>query len=219
MEFEDLQAIWDTQNEKPVFAMQDARLLVALYQQREHSRRRLFKQQFVPLYVMAPIGLAGVGFMFFAFFWKSMHIEKIGRDFPMSVWDYMAFAVAAGALVAMIVPMYAERKRHERTQEVFAPSLREELQRGIAQLDFEIRFYSTPRLARFYGLLTIAVVLFNWEIGRLNGNPTSWDSVWISVSLMVFTGFAGLAAKKASVERVMERRRALESMLAGLKEE
>ena len=30
MEFENLQAIWDTQNDKPVFAMQDARLLVAL---------------------------------------------------------------------------------------------------------------------------------------------------------------------------------------------
>ena len=40
MEFENLQAIWDTQNDKPVFAMQDARLLVALYQQRERSRRR-----------------------------------------------------------------------------------------------------------------------------------------------------------------------------------
>ena len=39
MEFENLQAIWDTQNDKPVFAMKDARLLVALYQQREQSRR------------------------------------------------------------------------------------------------------------------------------------------------------------------------------------
>jgi hypothetical protein len=50
MEFESLQAIWDTQNDKPVFAMQDARLLVALYQQRERSRRRLFKWTFAPLY-------------------------------------------------------------------------------------------------------------------------------------------------------------------------
>ena len=49
MKFENLQATWDTQNDKPVFAMTDARLLVALYQQREHSRRRLFRQQFAPL--------------------------------------------------------------------------------------------------------------------------------------------------------------------------
>ena len=57
MKFENLQAIWDTQNDKPVFAMKDARLLVALYQQREQSRRRLFRQAFAPLYVMALIGL------------------------------------------------------------------------------------------------------------------------------------------------------------------
>ena len=54
---------------------------------------------------MALIGLAGVGLMFFAFLWKSIHIEKIARDCPMSAWDYAAFAVAAGALVAMVAPM------------------------------------------------------------------------------------------------------------------
>ena len=48
MKFENLQAIWDTQNDKPVFAMKDARLLVALYQQREQSRRRIFRQLFAP---------------------------------------------------------------------------------------------------------------------------------------------------------------------------
>ena len=53
MEFEDLQAIWDTQNDKPVFAMQDARLLVALYQQRERSRQRAFRLHFAPMYVAA----------------------------------------------------------------------------------------------------------------------------------------------------------------------
>ena len=31
MEFKDLQAIWDTQNERPVFAINDSRLSVALY--------------------------------------------------------------------------------------------------------------------------------------------------------------------------------------------
>ncbi len=58
MEFENLQAIWDTQNEKPVFAMQDARLLVALYQQRERSRRRAFRLHFAPMYVAALAMLA-----------------------------------------------------------------------------------------------------------------------------------------------------------------
>jgi len=219
MEFENLQAIWDTQNDKPVFAMQDARLLVALYQQREHQRRRLFKQHFMPMYIVAPIGLVGVGFVFLAFFMKSIYIKKIARDFPMSAWDYAAFAVAAGALVAMVVPMYIERKRHERTQQVFAPSLREELDRGMAQLDFEVGLHSTSRMARFYGLFTIAVVLFVWEVGRLNGNPTSWGLVWMTVPSMIAASWASFAAKKAMVEKLLPRKRALESMRAALEED
>ena len=219
MKFENLQAIWDTQNDKPVFAMKDARLLVALYQQREQSRRRIFRQLFAPLYVMAPIGLAGLGLVFLAFLWKSMHIEKIARDFPMSAWDYAAFAVAAGALVAMVVPMYAERKRHERTQEVFAPSLREELERGISQLDFELGLGSTRRMASIWGWLTIAVVLFTWEVGRLNGNQVSWDTVLMTIFLMVAGILPGLTTKKAMDERVMARRRALEAMRAALDED
>lgn len=218
MEFENLQAIWDTQNEKPVFAMQDQRLVVALYQQREHSRRRLFKQQYLPMYIGMPIALAGTAFMFYAFLWKSIYIEKIARDFPMSAGDYVAFAVAAAAIVAILVPLYTERKRQERTQQVFAPSLREELDQGMAQLDFEIGLHGAPRIARIYGLLTIAVVLVNWEVGRLNGNPTSWGMVWTSLFCMIVASWAGSITKKASVEKLMARRRALESMRVALEE-
>jgi len=219
MKFENLQAIWDTQNDKPVFAMNDARLLVALYQQRERSRRRLFRQLFALLYVVALIGLAGLGLVFFAFLLKSIHIEEIGRDFPMSAWDYTAFAVAAGALVAMVVPMYVARKRHERIQEVFAPSLREELDRGISQLDFELGLCSKPRVASIYGWLTIAVVLFNWEVGRLNGNYAPWDTVWMTMFCIVAGTWPTLAVKKAIDERWIARRRALESMRAALDED
>jgi hypothetical protein len=41
--------------------------------------------------------------------------------------------LAAGALVAMVASRYTERKKHERTQEIFVPSLREKLERGMAQ--------------------------------------------------------------------------------------
>ena len=52
------------------------------------------------------------------------------NGFGMSAWDYAGLAVAAGALLAIVVPLYRERKKHERTQKIFAPSLREELDRG-----------------------------------------------------------------------------------------
>ncbi len=159
MEFENLQAIWDTQNDKPVFAMQDARLLVALYQQRERSRQRAFRLHFAPMYVAALVMLAVIGSLIATF----RNIDSLMRrfkgrfthnGFAMSAWDYAGLAVAAGALLALVVPLYRERKKHERTQEIFAPSLREELDRGLAQLDFEIRLDRAPRILR---ILTLSV--------------------------------------------------------------
>jgi hypothetical protein len=223
MEFENLQAIWDTQNDKPVFAMQDARLLVALYQQRERSRRRLFKWTFAPLYGGALFMLAVLGWVFVTFLNVASLMRRYkGRfthnGFGMSAWDYVGFAVAAVALLALVVPMYLERKKHERAQEIFAPSLREELDRGIAQLDFSMGLDRTGRVIRMLTLVSIAVVMISWEAQRAGGNPTPW---WSALgALWVFLpGCLGFAARKKSMERRLARRRALESMRAALDED
>jgi len=223
MEFENLQAIWDTQNEKPVFAMQDARLLVALYQQREHSRRRLFKWTFAPLYGGALFMLAVLGWVFITFLNVASLMRRFkGRfthnGFGMSVWDYVGFAVAAVALLALVVPLYLERKKHERAQEIFAPSLREELDRGIAQLDFSMGLDSIPRVMRMLTLVSIAVVMISWEAQRASGNPTPWWSV-LGALWVFLPGCLGFAARKKSMERRLARRRALESMRAALDED
>jgi len=217
MEFEKLQAIWDTQNDKPVFAMRDARLLVALYQQRERSRRRLFKQQFAPMYGAALLILAVLGVVFVTFLSKRRFPH---HGFPMSTWDYAAFAVAVGALMAIVAPMYLERKKHERTQEIFAPSLREELDRGLAQLDFEMGLHSTPRVMRILTLLSITAVIANWEAGRLAGeDPAPWGLALFTLFCAFLGGRAGFAARRKVMERALARRRALESMRAALDED
>jgi hypothetical protein len=224
MEFENLQAIWDTQHDKPVFAMQDARLLVALYQQRERSRRRLFKWTFAPMYGGALFMLVVLGWVFVTFLNVASLMRRFkGRfthnGFGMSAWDYVGFAVAAGALLALVVPMYLERKKHERAQEIFAPSLREELDRGIAQLDFATRLDSIPRVMRILTLVSIAAVIINWEAVRAAGNPRPWGAALAVLFCMFFCGCAGFAGRKKTMERRLERRRALESMRAALDED
>jgi hypothetical protein len=233
MEFEDLKAIWDTQNDKPVFAMQDARLLVALYQQRERSRRRLFKLHFAPMYVAALFMLAVIGALIATFRNIDTLMRRYSRfthnGFGMSAWDYAGLAIAAAALLAIVVPMYLERKKHERTQEIFAPSLREELDRGIAQLDFEMRLQSAPGVMRILTLLSIAVVMISWESQRAGGNPTPWWSVlgvvWVFLPVGLAWAVGRLQAKLQKREPGLarrlrlERRRALESMRAALDED
>ncbi len=234
MEFEDLQAIWDTQNDKPVFAMQDARLLVALYQQRERSRQRAFRLHFAPMYFAAAVMLAVIGSLIATF----RNIDSLMRrfkgrfthnGFAMSAWDYAGLAVAAGALLALVAPLYRERKKHERAQQIFAPSLREELDRGLAQLDFEIRLDRAPRILRMLTLVSIAVVMIGWESQRAGGNPRPWWSalgvLWVLLPVGLIWVIARLQGKLQKRERGLmrrlrlERRLALESMRAALDED
>ncbi len=233
MEFEDLQAIWDTQNDKPVFAMQDARLLVALYQQRERSRQRAFRLHFAPMYVAALVMLAVTGSLVATFRNIASMMRRYSRfthnGFALSAWDYMGLAIAAGALLALVVSLYLERKKHEQTQKVFAPTLREELDRGIAQLDFTISLERAPRVLRILTLVSIAVVMISWEAQRAGGNPRPWWSL-LGVLWVFLPGGLGWAVGRLQARLQkrepglahrlrLERRRALEAMRAALDED
>ena len=57
-----------------------------------------------------------------------------------------------------------------------------------------------------------------WEIGRLNGEPTPWMMLAYAVICMYPGSWYGFALKRKIVERVMQRKRALETMLATLDE-
>ena len=215
MEFEDLQAIWDTQNDRPVFAMNDTKLAVGLYQQRERSRRRLFSLLFVPAYVVALSILVTLGLTFLAFLFKTVTGMRL-TDPQMSIGDGAILAIAVGAALAVVVPMYRERRRHERTQNVFAPSLREELEQGISQLDFELRCavwaWKVPALVAFGTCVLLC------ELARLNGQQPPWTLVAVVLSGVAIGVWAAFAANKNAVEPIEQRRRALESMRAALDE-
>jgi len=107
---------------------------------------------------------------------------------------------------------------HIEEQEIFAPSLREELDRGIAQLDFSMGLDSTPRVMKMLTLVSIAVVMISWEAQRASGNPTPWWSV-LGALWVFLPGCLGFAARKKTMERRLARRRALESMRAALDED
>lgn len=214
MEFEDLQAIWDTQNERPVFAINDSRLAVALYQQREHRRRRLFKFFFIPYYGVTLTMVVANALLFLVFFAKTFSKMR-PSDPPMTVWDAAALLAAISVAVALAARLQAERRSHERTQRAFAPSLREELEHGISQLDFELSLLRTAPVRMMIGLISMETMVFVWEVARLNGLPTPW--LELSYCLFLFpVVWANAAAQKAASEEVMRRKRALESMRATL---
>src|ERR1041384_6202214 len=82
MQLEELQAIWETQTERPGFSVNDFGLHLALYQVRERSRRRLYWGSSVPGFVGSLLGLVGLLVLFVVFYFKDP-----ANDFPMNAWD------------------------------------------------------------------------------------------------------------------------------------
>jgi hypothetical protein len=89
------------------------------------------------------------------------------------------------------------------------------LERGISQLDFELSLYSRPQVVKFTVFVVIGSAVVVWEAGRLNGDPTPWMMLLYALASIPIC----LAGHGKMIERVMQRRRALESMLAGLEED
>lgn len=215
MEFEELQAIWDSQNERPVFATDDSRLSVGLYQQRERRHRRLFRLFYIPYYLFTLVLVAANALVFLAFFAKTASRMRTS-DPLMSVWDGAAIVTAITVALVLAIRLHTERKRHEGAQRTFAPSLREELEHGISQADFELSLHRANWARKLIILTAMESLVFVWEVGRLNGLPTPWMELSFCLTVFPIGWYCNTAAEKAALEEVLRRKRALESMLASL---
>jgi hypothetical protein len=88
------------------------------------------------------------------------------------------------------------RRKHEKEQSVFAPSLRQEIERGSAQIDFEISTATSGIAWRNAARICLAAILMGWEAGRLNGDPLPWEVLWMIGGLVVATFVALLPASR-----------------------
>jgi hypothetical protein len=216
MKLEELQAIWDTQNDRPVFSLNDSRLSVGLYQQRAYHRKRMFRVWFAPMMLTMLVLLGANLITFLGFFMKTITRMRI-TDPQMTWWDGAFLASGVASALAILVPYFKQWRAHEKAQEIFAPSLREELERGITQLDFEMRLNVSTQARVALGLIAVAMFSLLFEMARWNGLPPSKLLRAGAVSLVVGV-LAGFAAEKKVVARIAERKRALQSMLASLDE-
>src|SRR5262245_27586824 len=82
MQLEELQTIWETQTEQPVFTVNNFGLHLALYQDRERARRRLFWGGYFINFVVSVLALVGLLVMYVVFFFK-----KPVDDVLMTGWD------------------------------------------------------------------------------------------------------------------------------------
>jgi hypothetical protein len=206
MRFEELQAVWETQTDQPLFSINPFGLHMALYQQRERARRRLFWGAHFPFYVFT---LGTLAVIFFSFY---------SNDLPMEFGDWVAFLVAAGSFLLAASSMYVSRRRHEKEQNVLAPSLRQEIDRGLAQLEFEVGTHTGRERWRNSVFVGLGMLMLSWEAGRLNGNPAPWDTVLFVLAVIIATAVVTFVMGRRYQAVRLPRERALEALRAKLDE-
>ncbi|HEX5046037.1 MAG TPA: hypothetical protein VFX89_02865 [Gammaproteobacteria bacterium] len=212
MQLEELKAIWDTQTKRPVFAVNDFGLHMELYRSRERARRRLFWGRYLPFFVFAPFvfGMLAIAL-------ATLFLQGPAENGALNAWDGLACLVGMIAVSFAASSMYVSRRKNEKEQEVFAPSLREEIERSIALLNFDV-FTATSGIAwRNIALIMVATTLMCWEVDRLNGNSLSWRSAWIFVPL-VLALVTVPASKRKHEKQALLGKRALEALRAKLDE-
>jgi hypothetical protein len=195
MQYEELQAIWATQKQRPLFAVNDFGLHMELNRTRSRARRRHFWVDVFPLFVIAPV--------FFL---------------PMTVWDVYTCLVGVAFFVYALWSMETNRRRNEKRQSVFAPSLRQEIELGIAQVDFDLSRVTDGREWRVGTACICGALILAWELGRLNDNPLPWTTLSMALPWLFLTFWMRKTWKQQAEERMSKRRQALEALRAKLDE-
>lgn len=127
MNLDDLMAVWRSQDAAPVHGVNQTLLHLALRQEQAKVQAERRKERWITYLASAGLLVALAGFI-------AVMIYTRERN-HLTVWDFaIAVAGVAAALIAAGA-MYVNHKRQARREQHFGESLRDQLDRRLAQLD------------------------------------------------------------------------------------
>ena len=188
MNFEEMKVLWDSQNEEPLYAVNQAGLRAMLLQDSRDFRRAVLWRDLREITIGV---VASAGFLMFG------GLLTLGQPERLVSWFNVKVAPTAGDLVAMILAavlwlhyalwQYAGRKRQERRERQFAASVLGDLDREIARTEYQIRLAQN---VLWWGVLPVwaATFLFLFVTSRLL-DVSGWI---VLVAAAVFLGAAVL---------------------------
>jgi hypothetical protein len=174
MNFEELQVIWNTQDQRPLYAIDETAVQTELWRQRQTLRRTWFRWNILPAYVAG--GLLGVMI--------ALNLLLVAIDVSSAIARRaVALWVAAGvALIYFVAATLRARQQERLREEASTGSLREELERGIARLEYEIRagggISAGRRAIPLFVALFVATSLAMWAVADI----MDW-SLWLPASV------------------------------------
>jgi hypothetical protein len=210
MNLDDLMEVWRSQDASPLYGVDKTLLLLALRQEQVKLQTQRRREKWIT-YVASAFLTAGMALFLFI---------MIYDNDPRTDWDFGIPIVGAAAALLWGGAMYVSLRAQALRERSFGDSLREQLNRHIAQLD-----HQTTRVVRLTSVLVTAlpplvcataIILAGW---RINNEPFSDEWVWIVGGIFVCAmgSAAGVWEQRRSIERdLLPRKRRLEALLKEL---
>ena len=210
MNLDDLMEVWRSQDASPLYGVDKTLLLVALRQEQVKLQKARRAERW-STYVGSAFLIGVMAFFLF--------IMSYDND-PRTNWDFAIPIVGAAAALLWGGAMYVSHRAQALRERSFGESLREQLNRHVAQLDYEgtrvVRLASVLVTALPPLACATAIILAGW---RINNEPFSHEWVWIvgAILLCAMGSAVGVWGQRRSMERdVLPRKRRLEALLKEL---
>jgi hypothetical protein len=212
MNFDDLMAVWKSQDAAPLHGLNETQLWLALRQDEVQQQKWRRIERWM-ICVLSAGFVAGMALCLAMMVYPHRHRPETmvtGWDYALAILGAVAALLAGGAI-------YASHEAQARREQRFGESLRDHLSWGIAQLDGRAK---TARITLVVvllgGICPIALYLL---IGRINGKSISDDGFMTVTTIIacvfgVATGFWSIRQQSRDV--VLPHKRRLEELLKEL---
>jgi hypothetical protein len=213
MNLDDLMAVWRSQDAAPLHGVNETLLRLALRQ----GEAKLQKERRIERWITCVFS-AGL-FAGMAVF-LAMMIDA-GEHKELTGWDYAIPVVGAAAALLWAREVYARQRVQAVREQRFGETLRDQIDRQIAQLDYGLK---RARLASLLGYTllpmigAIAIILSSW---RINDRPFSDAKLWAPIAFMIFwyvinVGGSFWWSRRQVQRNVLPRKQRLEALLKEL---
>jgi hypothetical protein len=208
MNLDDLMEVWRSQDAAPLHGVNQTLLHLAL--RKEQAKLQAVRRRERWIIYLTIAGLVAAMMVFLA-----VMISTRERH-DLTGWDFAVGIVAAAAALLVVRAIYMNHRAESRLEQSFGRSLRDQLNRSIAQLEHEAaraRRTSVLVLVLMGGICPAAILLLGW---RVNGKSIS-DDGYLLVTLLivcVWTVAIGVWQLRRSVQNdILPRKRRLEALL------
>ncbi|MGH8021629.1 MAG: hypothetical protein ACREIA_25765 [Opitutaceae bacterium] len=182
-----MKIIWDSQNREPLYAVNEVALYASVRRKNRRFRRRVFWRD------VREVGiglLAGSGFLVFGSmlaFWDENQLRSLlGSEVEVSRWDALIMLIASALALLFALHHLIGRMRQDRRERQFESSLRGDIDRTLAQTDYQIR---VARAIFWWDVIPtgLATVMFTYVIYKIVLTP---PAVWLLAAIVIPLGIA-----------------------------